>query len=125
MPTVAVVGTFDTKGEEHTFLAEQIRKAGVDTMLIDVGILGPKPATIDVSREEVAAAGGESLEAAEEGRGPLAGHSRIRYVNTPFALASRTTCGPKSAWTRCTCAASRLARCRHRPSAFWPTSLRT
>src|SRR5258708_20673977 len=63
MPTVAVVGTFDTKGEEHTFLAEQIRKAGVDTMLIDVGILGPKPATIDVSREEVAAAGGESLDA--------------------------------------------------------------
>lgn len=62
MPKVAVLGTFDTKGEEHAFLAEKIQSAGVETLLIDVGILKPGPGSVDVSADQVAMAGGEPLE---------------------------------------------------------------
>ncbi len=59
MPTIAVLGTFDTKGAEHGFLAETIRARGHETLLIDVGSLGAATIPPDVGAEEVAAAGGE------------------------------------------------------------------
>lgn len=62
MATIAVLGTFDTKGEEHAFVAEQIRARGHHTLAIDVGVLGPPGFPPNVSREEVAAAAGVNLQ---------------------------------------------------------------
>lgn len=55
MPTIALLGTLDTKGEEHAFLAESIHSYGNETLLIDVGTGSPPSIQPDVSREEVAA----------------------------------------------------------------------
>jgi len=63
MATIAVLGTLDTKGREHAFVAERIRGRGHRALLIDVGT-GAEPAVKpDVSRTEVAAAGGIDLAA--------------------------------------------------------------
>ena len=69
--TVALIGTFDTKGEEFSFLRERIESAGLRTLMIDVGVLGSPPFQADISREEVAAAANENLSAlqAERDRG--------------------------------------------------------
>jgi uncharacterized protein (UPF0261 family) len=60
-PTVVLVGTLDTKGEEYAYLRERLEEAGVATLLVDVGTQGPPRARPDVPREEVAAAGGFDL----------------------------------------------------------------
>src|SRR5687767_2178162 len=56
MPTIAVLGTFNTKGEEHAFLAESIRQNGFVPLLIDAGSLQPPRIKADISFETVAAA---------------------------------------------------------------------
>ena len=56
--TVAVLGTLDTKGEEHAYVAACIARAGLSVLLVDVGTGGPPTIEPDVTREEVAAAGG-------------------------------------------------------------------
>lgn len=61
MAAIAVLGTLDTKGTEHAFLAECIRRRGHDVLLIDVGTGGPPQIAADISREDVAAAGGLDL----------------------------------------------------------------
>ena len=62
MPTIAVLGTLDSKGKEHAFVEEQIRARGHDAMLIDVGTGGEPEVKPEVSRFEVAAAGGIDLQ---------------------------------------------------------------
>jgi uncharacterized protein (UPF0261 family) len=56
-PTVVLVGTLDTKGEEYAFLRSRLELAGVGTLVVDVGTQGPPRTEPDVPREEVAAAG--------------------------------------------------------------------
>ena len=58
MATIAILGTMDTKGEEHGFVAQQIRARGHQTLVIDVGILGAPTLAPDVTRQEVTAAAG-------------------------------------------------------------------
>jgi uncharacterized protein (UPF0261 family) len=58
-PTVALVGSLDTKGEENEFVKDLLEEAGVTVLLIDTGVLGPAGSAPDISREEVATAGGE------------------------------------------------------------------
>src|SRR6266850_64358 len=58
MKTIAVLGTLDTKGHEHAFVASVIRAQGHKTLLIDVGGLGAPQVKPDIAREEVAAATG-------------------------------------------------------------------
>jgi uncharacterized protein (UPF0261 family) len=60
-PTVVLVGTLDTKGDEYVFLRDRLHAAGVDTLLVDVGTQGSPRTPADVPREEVAAAGGFDL----------------------------------------------------------------
>src|SRR5690349_14185190 len=62
MATVVLVGTLDTKGAEYAWLRERVRELGCDTVLVDVGV-GPSEVTADVTAEEVAEAGGASLQA--------------------------------------------------------------
>ncbi len=61
MATIAVLGTFDTKGEEHGYVAELIRARGHATLLIDVGALEAPRVTPDVPRTEIAIAAGADL----------------------------------------------------------------
>lgn len=56
MPTVAILGTFDTKGPEHAFIAEKIRAHGLDVLLINAGSLSAPGLTPDIGSEELAAA---------------------------------------------------------------------
>src|SRR6476661_5536317 len=62
-PTVVLIGTLDTKGDEYAFLRDRLQQAGVQTVLIDVGTQGPPRTEPDVPREEVALAGGVELAA--------------------------------------------------------------
>ncbi len=61
--TIALIGTFDTKGEEFSFLRERIESAGLRTLMIDVGVFGSPSFAADISQEEVAAAANENLAA--------------------------------------------------------------
>jgi hypothetical protein len=63
MPTIAILGTMDTKGVEHGFVADCIRQQGHGVLIIDVGTLEAPKITPDISREEVAAAAGVDLAA--------------------------------------------------------------
>ncbi len=63
MPTIAILGTLDTKGLEHAFVAELIRRRGHLTLVIDVGALGEPALRPDITRQEVAAAAGLDLPA--------------------------------------------------------------
>jgi len=63
MPTIALLGTMDTKGVEHGFVADQIRARGHQTLIIDVGTDGPPQISPDLSRQEAAALAGIDLQA--------------------------------------------------------------
>ena len=52
--TVALLGALDTKGPEYAFVKQCIEARGHDTLLVDVGVLGPPALRPDVCREEVA-----------------------------------------------------------------------
>ena len=66
--TIALIGTFDTKGEEFSFLRERIESAGLRTLMIDVGVLGSPSFKADISQAEVAAAANENLAALQTER---------------------------------------------------------
>ncbi|MFM1769701.1 MAG: hypothetical protein RJA22_2230 [Verrucomicrobiota bacterium] len=61
MATIAILGTMDTKGEEHAFVARQIKAHGHQVLVIDVGALEPPKLQPDVPREQVAHAAGADL----------------------------------------------------------------
>ncbi len=62
MPTIAVLGTLDTKGVEVRFLKEQIQAHGCGTLVVDLGVQGPPSIEPDVTRHMVARAAGEEIE---------------------------------------------------------------
>jgi uncharacterized protein (UPF0261 family) len=66
--TIALIGTFDTKGEEFSFLRDRIESAGLRVTMIDVGVLGSPPFAADISQAEVAAAANEDLAALQKER---------------------------------------------------------
>jgi uncharacterized protein (UPF0261 family) len=66
MATVVLLGTLDTKGDEYAFLRSLLRKHGVETILVDAGVLGEARTAPDVSREEVARAAGADVRALAE-----------------------------------------------------------
>ena len=53
MATIAVLGTLDSKGHEHAFVAEVIRGLGHEPLLIDVGCLEPPQVEPQVSRTDI------------------------------------------------------------------------
>jgi uncharacterized protein (UPF0261 family) len=62
MAIIGVLGTLDSKGEEHAFVAELIRERGHEALLIDVGTGGDPQVTPDVTRIQVAEAVGLDLQ---------------------------------------------------------------
>jgi uncharacterized protein (UPF0261 family) len=68
-PGIALIGTLDTKGAEIAYVRDRLRALDTQPLVVDSGILGePDGCVADVSRAEVAAAGGHEL-AAVQGAG--------------------------------------------------------
>jgi uncharacterized protein (UPF0261 family) len=62
MPKViAVLATLDTKGEQAQYLREQLQGLGSQALVVDLGVTGTPLLPGDVTREDVARAGGISL----------------------------------------------------------------
>ena len=62
MATVVLAGTLDTKGPEYAFVRSRLREVhGVDTVLVDVGIVGIADTAADVPRDAVARAAGTDV----------------------------------------------------------------
>ena len=59
--TIALLATLDTKGPEVEYVRECIERAGICARIIDVGVMGEPTVEPDISRAEVAAAGGIPL----------------------------------------------------------------
>lgn len=59
---VVVIAALDTKGEEAKLICDTLTAQGVQPLVVDVGVLGAPSIPSDVSRAEVAAAGGGNLE---------------------------------------------------------------
>jgi uncharacterized protein (UPF0261 family) len=62
VPTVALIGTLDTKAVEYQFLKERVVAAGCEVVVIDTGVIGEPGSPPDVTSREVAAAAGQDLE---------------------------------------------------------------
>ena len=60
--TILVVGTYDTKQDELSFLADCLRDQGGTVLTMDVSVLGDPSRPCDVSKHEVAAAAGSSIQ---------------------------------------------------------------
>ena len=58
---IAVLATLDTKGQEASFLREQLEKLGSSALVIDIGVTGEPSMTADISRQEVARLGSSSI----------------------------------------------------------------
>ncbi len=67
-PTVVLLGTFDTKGDEYAYVKALIEADGVRTVTVDVGILGTPKLAADVSRATVASKAGVDLESLVAGK---------------------------------------------------------
>lgn len=63
---VYLLATLDTKGPEAAFVRDALRELHVDVRLVDTGCLGEPAVSADVSREDVFAAAGTSLQQMRE-----------------------------------------------------------
>jgi uncharacterized protein (UPF0261 family) len=77
--TIVIPVTLDTKGEETAFIRDLIQAKGHKALVIDVGVLGEPRAAADISRGEVAAAGGSSL--SDLVRAAISGADRTEATN--------------------------------------------
>lgn len=59
--TILLAGTFDTKDDELTYLAETIRAQGGNVVTMDLSVLGDPANPTDISKHDVAEAGGHSI----------------------------------------------------------------
>lgn len=58
---IAVLATLDTKGQEAEFLRQQLHQMGSRALVLDIGVLNRPAARADVTRAQVARAGGTAL----------------------------------------------------------------
>ncbi len=65
---IAVLATLDTKGEEAEFLREQLEALGSRALLVDIGVMDRPATKADLTRAQVARAGGASLAALQAGK---------------------------------------------------------
>lgn len=64
--TILVVGTYDTKDDELSYIARTIRAQGGGVLTMDVSVLGDPSEPTDFSKRDVAAEGGHRIEDAIE-----------------------------------------------------------
>jgi uncharacterized protein (UPF0261 family) len=58
---VVVLGTFDSKAEEHTFLKERIAQRGLQTLTVNVGTKSPSPVPVNLDLFESITKDGNSV----------------------------------------------------------------
>ena len=61
-PSIALIGTLDTKGDEIAYVRERLAELGTRPLVIDSGILGEPGTSADVPRAQVAREGGHELD---------------------------------------------------------------
>ena len=66
--TVLLIGTLDTKGREYAYVRDLIRGRGLETFVLDAGVLGEPVFTPDSPAARTAEAGGDSLAKLREKR---------------------------------------------------------
>jgi uncharacterized protein (UPF0261 family) len=66
--TVLLIGTLDTKGREYAYVRDLIRARGLETFVLDAGVLGEPVFTPDSPASRTAEAGGSSLAVLREKR---------------------------------------------------------
>jgi uncharacterized protein (UPF0261 family) len=59
--TVVIVATLDTKSAESWYLKENRERAGLQTLVVDAGVLGQGTFPADITSEQVARLGGSTL----------------------------------------------------------------
>jgi uncharacterized protein (UPF0261 family) len=59
--TVVIVGALDTKGKEFEYIKDLVKGQGLQTLVVDFGVMGSPVFTPDIGRTEVATAGGGDL----------------------------------------------------------------
>ncbi len=62
--TILVIGTYDTKDDELTYICDRIQRLGGQVLSMDVSVLGDPSKSTDISKHAVAEAGGSSIQAA-------------------------------------------------------------
>lgn len=62
--TILLVGTFDTKDDELNYLADTIMGQGGRVLTMDISVLGDPTTPTDISKHQVAEAGGHSIQEA-------------------------------------------------------------
>lgn len=62
--TILVIGTYDTKDDELTYICDRIQRLGGHVLSMDVSVLGDPSQPTDISKHAVAEAGGSSIQAA-------------------------------------------------------------
>ena len=62
--TILIVGAYDTKDDELSYLASRILKLDGGVMTMDVSVLGDPSCPCDISKHDVAEAGGSTIQAA-------------------------------------------------------------
>ncbi|MEX0283870.1 MAG: Tm-1-like ATP-binding domain-containing protein [Paracoccaceae bacterium] len=60
--TILVIGTYDTKDPELLFVCDSIRKLGGNVLSMDVSVLGDPSEPTDISKHDVAAAAGKTIQ---------------------------------------------------------------
>lgn len=66
--TIVIVGALDTKGKEFALVKALVEKEGLNTLVVDFGVMGEPAFPPDVTRETVARAGGADLAHLADGR---------------------------------------------------------
>jgi uncharacterized protein (UPF0261 family) len=60
--SIILLGTLDTKGVEYQFVRDLLKAQGLNTLVIDAGVVGPPHFTPDIPRDRVYVAAGTTLE---------------------------------------------------------------
>jgi uncharacterized protein (UPF0261 family) len=66
--TVVIVGALDTKGKEFLFVKNLVEKEGLNTLVVDFGVMGQPEFPPDIPRQEVARQGGGDLAILTDGQ---------------------------------------------------------
>lgn len=87
--SILIIGTYDTKNAELDFIAAKIRALGGATITLDVSVLGDPEQATDISKHDVAQAGGSSIsEAIESG----SEHIAMNIMSKGARLLARQLC---------------------------------
>lgn len=62
--TILIAGTYDTKNDELEYMADRVRAMGGGVLTMDLSVLGDPVKPTDLSKHDVAEAGGSSIQAA-------------------------------------------------------------